>query len=308
MIPANKALFKKFLMNHGIAKIFVSLYNTNRHTYNPPSIEDYLDRVDSNDAIMDAFIFPGTDEKPNLYNKKYWEGYSKRWNEWVKKVTYGYPAFFSPKNKKMYDKILRVLQQAYWDGRPVKEIKCQFGNELEKALHTPLEVYETPTLAQELNLTAPKVERRPTEEELALQLAIDTEPEPAEETEDFTFFDFDEGNDSRRRLKDDEFSLNTKGKTTAITFNKTVSDEISMSGLELARIRRDNLTGDLFFVFNNSHGCQISGKGKNIAIRVRKFVIGLCSLMEIKNDYVKMRMSKNLARTSEYLTYKIIRS
>lgn len=129
--------------------------------------------------------------------------------------------------------------------------------------------------------------------------------------EDFTFFDFDK---SPRGcvMKADEFSLNHKAQYYTITFNMEVSTMIRKGGYKYLRIRHDNITGELHFIFTKNKGLQFSTEknhAKNITIKNKDMVLFLINKLNISYNSVRtaIKISKNLANSNEFLTFKILR-
>jgi len=130
--------------------------------------------------------------------------------------------------------------------------------------------------------------------------------------EDYTFDDFDKSC-TRSKLQENEISINYKKSNHTVTFNQDVSAEIVIGGLTHVRIRKDNITGDIHFVFNNTTGCAATirnTKGaKNIIIINKDLVDFLVKELNLDKNVSRsvIEISGNLAnRSSEYLTYKII--
>ena len=129
--------------------------------------------------------------------------------------------------------------------------------------------------------------------------------------EDFTFFDFESRN-WRSRMEDDEFAVNHSVSYKSVTFNQAISEEIIRSGLTKVRIRKDNITGDLHFVFNSENGSRITVTGKtrkNVVVANRSLVGFLVEQLRLDEDSARdvMHLSKNLANAGGYLTYKIMK-
>lgn len=129
--------------------------------------------------------------------------------------------------------------------------------------------------------------------------------------EDFTFYDF--GNSNSRKLEPNHFSVNHKKSNYSVTFNLNTSKQILDSGLIFVRIRKDNITGDLHFVFNKQLGCKVSETGnsrKNVTIINKKLTMFLVEELKLssESDRDVVEHSNNLSNSSDYLTYKIMRS
>lgn len=130
--------------------------------------------------------------------------------------------------------------------------------------------------------------------------------------EDFTFYDFT-SSDGKRRLQENQFSINHKKSNHSVTVCQQLSTTILNTKLLYLRIRKDNITGDIHFVFNREVGCKITTNGssenKNVTIINKplvEFLVKELSLSESSERDV-LELSKNLSNSPDYLTYKILR-
>ena len=58
MKPINIVLFKRFMRGNGLNQIFAGLYRQFHFPESPEDVEEYLEKVDANDVILNAFRFP----------------------------------------------------------------------------------------------------------------------------------------------------------------------------------------------------------------------------------------------------------
>lgn len=124
--------------------------------------------------------------------------------------------------------------------------------------------------------------------------------------EDFTFYDFEKRSVSTNRLTSNQVRIYTMKGNYAIYFNANVSKKIAEHALCFLRIAKNNLTGELYFVFNNKVGCKVKWTGQNIVIYnkdMAQFLAKECSL----NDKCKeiINITRNLSNTQDFFTYKI---
>lgn len=127
--------------------------------------------------------------------------------------------------------------------------------------------------------------------------------------EDYTFIDFDNGSVQRAiKFVGREMLISSNKHSMYIRLSNSVSDEIDRKSLDRLRIRIDNLTGDIYLVFNCSIGLSFHKRigRKTISINSKELVEKLNSL--IKNNELKRieKLSDDLSNSDLYATYKIM--
>ena len=131
----------------------------------------------------------------------------------------------------------------------------------------------------------------------------------------FTWFDFPQSAFGRRDKKGFFVSLSRYTSSTQhvnrITFSIELSERVVAKELTHFRVRRDDLTGDTFFVFVKGNANYMTfGYEKNGAIRLynKQLVKFLCDQLEIKGDFhaTAIQLSEDLSNTPEVATFKII--
>lgn len=137
-------------------------------------------------------------------------------------------------------------------------------------------------------------------------------------SEQFRYLHFDV-RPNRRRLKDNEASLHCKksGSTTyAITINQKVSSVLRNDGLNYAKVRVDNFTGDAFLVFvaeqdNDTISIRYSKSGENCNAQIlgKSIIEWFCEWYGIKNDSENVRkvitIGYNLSRVENVVVFKL---
>ncbi len=119
----------------------------------------------------------------------------------------------------------------------------------------------------------------------------------------FKFFDIKKS--VSRRLQDDQISVNTKTSNT-ITFNKTISEEICKSKLKTMQVAQKDNEQALFFVFSNdSNGLAFRYNDSNVCINNKELVKCLNEFFGQTGFYNVLHISKNMAKSKDYLSYKI---
>jgi hypothetical protein len=259
MKPANIALFKQFLKEHGANKIFCGLYRQYPFPDNPTSVEEYLVKVDSDDVITSAFKFPST---LTNFGPDYWLDLAVKWES--RKVAASESGVYMAISRE------RISKQAakpleMWDG-PIFKTR-------EKAKPAP------PPVAPRPNVT---------EEQMALN--------------GFKFFELSEF--SNRRLKDGYISINTH-KSWRISFNREVSSEIKKSGLKYLRVAQKDDEKALYIIFMKDDGLEWRENADNVCISRKQLVVRIVDFFGLEGAYNQLAISKNMAKTKDYLTYKI---
>lgn len=132
--------------------------------------------------------------------------------------------------------------------------------------------------------------------------------------EDFIYHDFKKCNTGGRKMTRDEFSLNITERTKTVTFNQDVSSLIMEMDLKKMRIMENRITGELYFLFNDQDGINVVYTGAsnrnpykpNVTFANKSLVSFLSEKLGVTEGRTVFRISDNLAKTSEYLTFKIL--
>lgn len=79
MTPVQIAYFKHFLFDRSLQKHYIGTYRKKRYEENPESLEEFLQSVSPEKAIMDAFFLkPGSE-----YGVDYWKGITEKWLKYL---------------------------------------------------------------------------------------------------------------------------------------------------------------------------------------------------------------------------------
>ncbi len=73
--------FKKFLNVRELFTMFSQNYNKNHMTFNPPTLEAYLEKTRAECVIPLAFIYP-----PAPYGKEFWLALHEEWNQHLSEI------------------------------------------------------------------------------------------------------------------------------------------------------------------------------------------------------------------------------
>jgi hypothetical protein len=124
--------------------------------------------------------------------------------------------------------------------------------------------------------------------------------------EDYTFYDF-EKQPSTHRIVQGTAALNFKNSNKYLIFGIEESRYISKSGLLKMRIRVDNITGALHFVFNKTQGATAAVKDNNVKVvnaDLVDFLMNYLSLGKKEGRYI-INIGSDLSKTKDYITYKV---
>ena len=167
------------------------------------------------------------------------------------------------------------------------------ANKVAKMASKPLEMWNGPSFERK---------KKPAPEE-ATTTPRNGVTEEQQVLSGFKFFDIKKS--TNRRLKDNLISINTRT-SNSVTFNKTISDEIYKSKLKFMQVGQLGEENALFFVFSNDeNGIPHRYNESNINICNKTLVNRINEFFEQSGDYNILHISKNMAKSKDYLTYKI---
>lgn len=127
--------------------------------------------------------------------------------------------------------------------------------------------------------------------------------------EDFTFFDF-EKKGLTYSIAPHTFAINRKKGNYTVVMSKADSKPIIEHDLLRLRLRQDNITGALHFVFNATIGAKCVVKNKNnVTVASRELVEFLSSALgyAMTDERIIADISDNLSNSKEYVTFLIKR-
>ena len=134
-------------------------------------------------------------------------------------------------------------------------------------------------------------------------------PQSKLDMEDFTFYDF-ATKSSRSKLSETEIAINNTKSYHAVTFNQDASEFICSRGMNFVRIMKNNITGELYFTFNKEKGCRfqrITKNQKNLVVANKGMVNFLIEQLGLQTEgRTVLQISKNMANTEDFVTYKIV--
>lgn len=309
-------LFRNFLRNKGMLNNFEFFYE--HHRFDKKSIVEYYDDTPAEQVIMTAFDF--SKPKNTIFGYKYWDDLNTKWLKVLK-------SFYE--NNKKIDNTPLVRCGKCGKMLPEKEFRVRKNGLLHKFCITceggkPLEKKDTKVCAR-------CGEEKPLDEfynqpstrdgkasyckecvkELSKEIYYNKkEKQQSNENnmEDYTFYDFDNSNQDSRIIAEGTAVIYYRTKNKYLIFGKTESEEILRSGLVKMRVRVDNITGAIHFLFNKEQGAASNTKSKNVRFtnsELVEFLMVQLGLERKEGSRYIISIGQNLSRTSDFITYKV---
>lgn len=329
-------LFRRFLTAKGTLNNFEYFYAN--HRFKRISIDAYLEQTDPEDVILNAFDMG--EARNTIFNFQYWKKLDEKWQRKLQefretgKMDVPEQQVYCPHCKRMMPKSSFLYNSKGQLHKHCQE--CESGEfdrvkkEKEKAAkeqeqkekqvrQLEIEIGEKQAKLQRLTGATETIDRqREKEIEHALNYAAQVSdkeiPEPIitpttpKKMEDFTFFDFDKKSSLVNSIGPNKFAINNKKGNYTVVMNIEDSKAIIDANLMRLRLRQDNITGALHFVFNSTVGatCVIKNK-KNVAVANKDMVEFLVKALGYASttERVLVEISDNLSRTRDYVTFLI---
>ena len=320
MKPFEIALFKHFIDGKGMSSLWINMYRHNHTKTNPASIEEYLANADVENVVMKAFYFhPNSD-----YGYNYWFKMNEWWLEFydANKNNYSNGDWY---NFQGTNKILRCNWDAahHWkqENRYVAAIRMGVDPKIiEGYKEEHLRNLPKTELAEELLLEQTKaMVRNEAPSSAAPKNDTETPSKPSadefvdvdDENDDFVDVDVKQNKRGRRRLKDDDISINTRDGKGRLTINQKITAEIkARGGYEYVSLLW-NKKGDVAIKFNDEKGVTFSDGFRNhdnANITNKDFVAKLIELLGIKDEiklydnYMIVKLEE-ISRGDDHVTY-----
>lgn len=308
-------LFRNFLRNKGILNNFEFFYQ--HHRFDKKSIVEFYDDTPAEQVIMTAFDF--SKSQSTIFGYKYWDDINEKWLKVLK-------SFYE--NNKKIDNTPLVRCGKCGKMLPENEFRVRKNGLLHKFCITceggkPLEKKDTKVCAR-------CGEEKPLDEfynqpstrdgkasyckecvkELSRETYFNKKEKQSNENnmEDYTFYDFDNSNQDSRIIAEGTAVIYYRTKNKYLIFGKTESEEILRSGLIKMRVRVDNITGAIHFLFNKEQGAASNTKSKNVRFtnsELVEFLMVQLGLERKEGSRYIISIGQNLSRTSDFITYKV---
>lgn len=310
MKPFEVALFKHFIESKGMVTVYINTYRKRHHKTNPISIEEFLATADVNEVCSHAFYFVINER----WGYDYWTQMQKEWLEFLKANEGNYSADEWWKLQGI-TKILRYNWDAakHWRQENRLTAAIRLGIDLSLLGLEGKENNEPPTKMSEEYIREKNLEvfekakahleaaECPTHE--LIEIADDEE----DLLGDFTDIELKPKASERRRLKDNEASVNIRKKAFRFTFNQTISADIkARGGYEYAALLR-NKQGDVIIKLNDEKGVPVQDGTKtrensNVVIHSQPLVGKVVDFLGLENEYNIVNV-KEVAKTNDFVAY-----
>ncbi len=303
-------LFRRFLTDKGTFNNFEYLYRS--HKFDNRDLNKFMEETKAEAVIMSAFDFSGA--KNTIFNYQYWKKLDERWQLKLRE--------FRSTGKIMEEACIqcanckRILPKSAFlyrtNGLLHKHCKeCESGEYSKriKEIKTSQAVIE----AQQREEQKKEIEKILDYAKIVSDNPIKYESkisinQSRNKMEDFTFFDFESKKGQGNMIGPNKFAVNNKKGNYSVVINADDSKTIIDGNLLRLRIRQDNITGALHFVFNATTGAVcIVRNNKNVTVSNKDLVEFLIDLLGYpkSTERVLVDMSENLSRTKDYVTFLI---
>lgn len=290
MTPFEVALFKHFMKEKAIVKLYISYYRKFHLKGNPLSVEEFLASTSYEKVLVSAFYFLIN----NDYGSDFWNKMNVKWREFhaanINNYTSGEWWLFRGMTQ-----ILRTD----WDSPKPWRTKSRFETALRYGVDpAKLGIKDEPREVKAFRDALDAANKK------------DEMPTCDDFLGEFTIMDLKPKNYGSRRLKPNEVSLNLRNKKGCVTFNQAISQEIhSRGGYKYAALSKNKKTGDVALVLNDSNGVPMldmkdatDRKTSNACINSKMLAERMAALLDVNDDYIVLKVNQ-LAKTDEYVAY-----
>ena len=317
MKPFEVALFKHFIESKGMVTVYINTYRKRHHKTNPISIEEFLATADVNEVCSHAFYFVINER----WGYDYWTQMQKEWLEFLKANESNYSADEWWKLQGI-TKILRYNWDAakHWRQESRIAAAIRLGIDLSLLGLEGKENKEPPTKMSEEYIREKGLEefekaKAKPELECPTHESVDVVDADFEDEEDllgeFMDIELKPKASERRRLKDNEASVNIRKNAFRVTFNQTISADVkARGGYEYAALLR-NKQGDVIIKLNDEKGVPVQDGTKtrensNVVIHSKQLVGKVVDFLGLENEYSIVNV-KEVAKTNDFVAYLVTR-
>lgn len=132
--------------------------------------------------------------------------------------------------------------------------------------------------------------------------------------EDYSFFNIKNCLAGRKRLNDNQVSLNNRNNSYTLTFSKKMSDVLIERKHVYLRIRKDNYTGEILFILTENEGLKGSFTNNsrnsliNISFNNKDLILSLIKEFDFKPGTLnQITLSENISIIKEATVYRVLR-
>ena len=309
MKPFEVALFKHFIESKGMVTVYINTYRKRHHKTNPISIEEFLATADVNEVCSHAFYFVINER----WGYDYWTQMQKEWLEFLAANESNYSADEWWKLQGI-TKILRYNWDAakHWRQENRMTAAIRLGIDLSLLGLDGKENKEPPTKMSEEYIREKGLEefekaKAQVEPECPTHDLVEVADDKEDVLGDFMDIELKPKASERRRLKDNEASVNIRKKAFRFTFNQTISADIkARGGYEYAALLR-NKQGDVIIKLNDEKGVPVQDGTKtrensNVVIHSQPLVGKLVDFLGVEREYNIVNV-KEVAKTDDFVAY-----
>lgn len=327
-------LFRRFMTNKGVLNNFEYLFEN--HRFEQKTIEQYYDDVTADLVIMTAFDFSKCSH--TIFNYAYWEKIDQKWQYCLK--------MFREEGKMENPPTLRCAKCGKM--KPLtdfnlgkKLVPHKYCKECEGSLVSAKVSSQGTTIKPIMKVCPHCGKTKKIDEFYAKSDAKDghqtyckecmrehgrlrsgttgeskqiesTTTKDNEKMEDFTFFDFDKKSPVRdRTIEPGKAAINYKKTGAYLSFGITESLDIIKGNLLKMRVRVDNITGAMHFVFNKDQGATAAIRNKrNITLMNKQLVDFLMERLHLEakdGQRYLINIGKNMSNAEGFITYNVTR-
>ena len=289
--------------------VYINTYRKRHHKTNPISIEEFLATADVNEVCSHAFYFVINER----WGYDYWTQMQKEWLEFLAANESNYSADEWWKLQGI-TKILRYNWDAakHWRQENRMTAAIRLGIDLSLLGLDGKENKEPPTKMSEEYIREKGLEefekaKAQVEPECPTHDLVEVADDEKDVLSDFTDIELKPKASERRRLKDNEASVNIRKKAFRFTFNQTISADIkARGGYEYAALLR-NKQGDVIIKLNDEKGVPVQDGTKtrensNVVIHSQPLVGKLVDFLDVEREYNIVNV-KEVAKTDDFVAY-----
>ncbi len=313
-------LFRKYMTGKGILNNFEYFYL--HHRYNKKmDIDTYYEQVEPEDVIMSAFDMSNAGN--TMFNFVYWKGINKGWLDKIElfrttgsmacdelyivcsncKRTLPKSAFALKKNLVPHKHCKECESGEY--NMKLREEKERITAEWRK-IEREKELSMEREQALDYAATLDAKDNQQQSDQTPIQTEQPKTTKSMEQQNDYTFFDFTSSRNPSNVIRHGTFTITIHLNSRLISFGQKESKEIIDSGLTNLRIRLDNITGAIHFIFNKENGTTFRSAKGRVVVQNKELINFLLDKFNVaKKDvgrYV-FNISDNIAKSKDYLTY-----
>lgn len=307
-------LWQRFMQSKGIMNNFTYLYDA--HKFDKRSMEEYLEDVQAEDVILNAFDFTGAGN--TIFGFKYWKDMDAKWQvklaEFRKEGSIDIPeeqircphcgrlrprSAFTVGSKGQLHKHCKECEGGFWDKqRKEREKEEKEREKLEK---------ERRQLEKEIGEKMAKLDR------LTAKVDAPAQADESDVEDQSVVTDAPMRSDALVAPKLGEYDATLHYKTTqkSITFNAVLSAKIQEGQFTKCYLNSDKLHRQ-FLIFNRVEGANVTSASSRASMLVQVCSADICRSLaarfnlEVGDNYY-LHITKDLAPKADVITIEILK-